>query len=96
MLDDLIKQYLVTQAKVDPARLADPQVKMSELGLDSLGLIEMLFEVEDHYGFQVSDPMRFQNMRLDEMIAAIEDEVRAQHGGVIPDLASTRAPAKTE
>lgn len=93
MLADLIKHYLVAHAHVDPLRLEQPDVKVSELGLDSLGLIEMLFEVEDRYGFQVDEPMRFQTMRFDEMVAAIEADVRAHHGGELPEPAATETAA---
>ena len=35
------------------------------------GLVEMLFDSEERFGFQLSDPMRFQHMRFAEMVQAI-------------------------
>jgi acyl carrier protein len=78
MLEDLIKKYLVETAGVDPAKFKDPTLKVVDLGLDSLGLVEMLFEVEDEYGFQVPDPMVFLPMNFSEMVAAIDDMVQAR------------------
>ena len=72
MLIDQIKNYLVETAGVDPQKFAAPDLKVADLELDSLGLIEMLFEVEDKYGFQIPDPMVFLPMRFDEMVAAID------------------------
>ena len=86
MLEQLIKSGLVDGAGVDPAKFDDPLLRVTDLGLDSLGLVEMLFDIEDRFGFQLADPMRFQQMSFAEMVAAIEAEVRAHHGGELPVL----------
>jgi acyl carrier protein len=72
MLVDQIKKYLVETAGVDPQKFENPDLKVSDLDLDSLGLVEMLFEVEDEYGFQIPDPMIFLPMSFNEMVTAIE------------------------
>jgi acyl carrier protein len=72
MLSDQIKSYLVESAGIDLQKFEDPELKVADLGLDSLGLIEMLFEVEDEHGFQIPDPMVFLPMSFAEMVAAIE------------------------
>ncbi|HEY8907026.1 MAG TPA: acyl carrier protein [Rhodoferax sp.] len=77
MLIDQIKTYLVETAGVDPQKFDSPDLKVADLELDSLGLIEMLFEVEDKYGFQIPDPMVFLPMSFAEMVAAIEAMVQA-------------------
>jgi acyl carrier protein len=87
MLRNLIKEYLVSNASVDPALFDQPDLMISDLALDSLTLVEMLFEVEDRFGFQVSDPMRFRTMSFAEMVAAIEQEVRDHHNGELPEVA---------
>jgi acyl carrier protein len=86
MLTALVIEYLTTTAGVDPAKFDDPSLMVADLGLDSLGLVEMLFEVEDRFGFQISDPMRFQSMSFKEMVAAIEEAVREHCGGELPPL----------
>ncbi len=92
MLEPVIQNYLISHAKVDPAKFDNPELAVADLGLDSLGLVEMLFEIEDRFGFQLADPMRFQSMRFREMVAAIEAEIRAHNGGELPDLQSLTAP----
>ena len=76
MLEDVIKGYLVESGGVDPAKFDQPDLRVADLGVDSLGLVEMLFEVEDRYGFQIPEPMRYLNMSFKEMVADIEAAVR--------------------
>ena len=86
MLEQLIKDYLVTSAKVDPLKFDQPDLTVADLGLDSLTLVEMLFEIEERFGFQIADPMKFQSMHFSEMVASIEEEVRANNHGELPQI----------
>lgn len=88
MLRQVIDEFLLAQGKVSAERLADPEIKMTDLGLDSLGVVEMLFEVEDRYGIHVDDVMQFQNMTLNQVVAHMEQIVRQKHGGNLPELAA--------
>jgi acyl carrier protein len=81
MLEDLIKKYLVESAGVDPVKFENPSLMVSDLELDSLGLVEMLFEVEDKFGFQIPDPMAFLTMSFKEMVASIEGMVSSHKNG---------------
>ena len=76
MLFDQIKNYLVETAGVDPQKFENPDLKVADLELDSLGLVEMLFEIEDKYGFQIADPMIFLPMTFAEMVASINTSVQ--------------------
>ena len=86
MLESFIRNHLIRHARVDAARFDNPDLRVSELALDSLGLVEMLFEIEESVGFHLSDPMRFQTMQFREMVAAIEAELREHNGGALPEL----------
>lgn len=96
MLAQLIKNYLTEQANVDPALLEQPELKVSDLGMDSLGLVEMLFEIEDRFGFQIQDPMRFQSMTFNDMVAEIESQVRRHFNGEIPAFDTVASKTETE
>ncbi len=85
MLRDTIQRFLVDQAQVDPAKFEQHGLRVADLELDSLGLVEMLFEVEDRYGFQINEPMRYMEMSFDEMVADIESAVLKHHGGQWPE-----------
>ena len=93
MIRTQLENYIVENAGVTRDKLADPGLKMADLGLDSLGIVEMLFEVEDKYGFRIEEVMRYGGMTFDEVVADIEHQVRAhgidlaahvQGGGVTP------------
>ena len=85
MLRDTIQRFLVDSAQVDPAKFQQPGLRVADLDLDSLGLVEMLFEVEDRYGFQIKEPMRYMDMTFDEMVSDIDQAVRDHHGGRLPE-----------
>ena len=59
---------------LDPAAL-DPHTSMRASGVDSLALVEFLFEVEDKYGISIPD----NNPNLDTLaeLAQIVDQLRA-------------------
>jgi acyl carrier protein len=88
MLRQVIDDFLLAQANITPEILANPNTKMVDLGLDSLGVVEMLFEVEDRYGIHIDDVMQFQNMTLNEVVAHMEAIVLAKNGGKWPDGAA--------
>jgi len=91
MLEGLIKNYLISNAGVDPAKFDNPELQVSDLELDSLGLIEMLFEVEDQFGFQIVEPMRYLTLSFEEMVADIEAAVRDHDAGQSPTHDATKA-----
>ncbi len=93
MLRQIIKDFVVRQFNVEPALFEKSDLKVADLGLDSLGVVEMLFEVEDMYGFQVHDPARYSEMTFDAMVADIEATIRAAHNGQLPEPASLQGKA---
>jgi acyl carrier protein len=84
MLQKIVHDFLLTQPSVTPEKLADRSLKMVDLGLDSLGVVEMLFEVEDRYNIHIEDAMQFQSMTLDEVMGHIEKLIRDKNGGELP------------
>ncbi len=95
MLRQVIDDFLLAQANITPEKLADPGIKMVDLGLDSLGVVEMLFEVEDRYGVHIDDVMQFQHMTLNEVVAHMEQIILAKHGGTWPDLSEAAGADKS-
>jgi acyl carrier protein len=86
MLRQLIDNFLLERTEISPEKLAAPTLKMVDLGVDSLGIVEMLFEVEDQYGIHIEDVMRFQSMTLNEVVAYMEQIIRDKNGGQLPDV----------
>lgn len=95
-LTGAIQKYLIGTAGVDPQKFEQPDLKVSDLALDSLGLVEMLFEVEDQFGFQIPDPSRYQTMSFADMVADIERLVREQNDGKLPEIALTGTRAEAQ
>jgi acyl carrier protein len=90
MLRQLMQDYLVNQAGVAPGKFDDPDLKIADLGLDSLGVVEMLYEVEERYGFQIDEPFRYSTMKFSEVVADIEATIRERNHGELPDLSQAR------
>jgi len=90
MLRQIMQEYLINQAGVAPSKFDDPNLMVADLGLDSLGVVEMLYEVEDRYGFQVQDPFRYSTMRFVDIVADMESSIRAKNNGELPDLAKIK------
>lgn len=93
MLRQIIKEFVIQQFNVDPAVFDQKGLMVADLGLDSLGVVEMLFEVEDLYGFQVDDPARYSSMSFDEMVADMETTIRAANNGQLPEPSSLQGKA---
>jgi acyl carrier protein len=86
MLEEIVKNYLINTKSISLAKFEEPGLMVSELGLDSLDMVEMLFEVEDRCGFQLDDPMRYLKMSFADMLADIEAQIRAHNHGELPEL----------
>lgn len=86
MLEDIIKNYLAKAKNIPLEKFDEPGLQVSALELDSLDMVEMLFEIEDRCGFQLPDPTRYPNMSFKEMIADIEAAVREHNNGELPNL----------
>lgn len=86
MLEAIVKNYLIESKGKDAALFDKPDLKVEDLGLDSLDMVEMLFEIEDRCGFQLPDPMRYLQMGFADMLADIEAVIREHNNGVMPEL----------
>lgn len=49
---DVLTDLIAKQALVDPATIT-PESVLSELGVTSLGLLEIIMEIEDRYGLTI-------------------------------------------
>ena len=58
---------------IDPATI-DPKKPLSEFGIDSLALAELLFAIEDH--FRIEYPEERTNVQTLEEVVRVVDDVR--------------------
>ena len=50
-----IREHLAEELEVDPARIDDSTRFREDLEADSLDLVELVVELEDHYGIRIGE-----------------------------------------
>jgi acyl carrier protein len=77
---DRLCVILVKDYKLEPDTLV-PEATLETLGIDSLGLAELLFNIEDEFKITLTDnPVSLTT--LHDVTSYIDDLVAAQHGVV--------------
>jgi acyl carrier protein len=51
---ELLRQYLQKKASIDPTRVT-PEARLEDIGVDSLILIDLMFELEESLNVRVPD-----------------------------------------
>lgn len=67
-IKELMVDYLVNQGGVPADVASNGSVKVEDLGIDSLSMVEMLYEVEDKYGIHVENLTALKDMTIDAMV----------------------------
>ncbi len=62
-----------------PREAISPEATLTELGLDSLTIVELLFDVEDEFGIEIPEE-RATFQTLAEAAALVDELVRAKGG----------------
>lgn len=70
-----LQQLIQRKYGIEPAAL-DPTSSMREHGIDSLALVEFLYEVEEHFKISFDQQPDFDTL---EALARRVDELRATH-----------------
>lgn len=89
-----LSQILVQRYKLDPARLT-PDQPLGDLGIDSLGMVEMLFFIEEEFGVHLpSEGVTFGSLDdaakyIDELIATQKATPRRRGQATPPQPASS-------
>lgn len=71
-----IRALLVKDYKLDPDRLT-PDALIEDLGIDSIGMAELIFNIEDEFKLEVPD-QAVQLLTLGDVVQFIEKLVAAQ------------------
>ena len=77
-LEQSVREFLVDTAGIDAALIADPARKVTDLGLDSLGIVELLFDVEDRFGVRVDDPATIKDFTVAQLVAFFGERMASQ------------------
>ncbi len=84
-VQDKIIEIIAEQAVLDPSEVST-DMTIEELGLDSLGLVEAVFAIEEHFEinvpFNANDPAasEFDITSVKSMITAVQDLIKVQNG----------------
>lgn len=74
-----LRALLVKDYKLDPATL-DPDAPLADLGIDSLGVAELMFNIEDEFKVTIpGDPVALKT--IGDVVAYIDNLVATQHAG---------------
>ncbi|MGH8295524.1 MAG: acyl carrier protein [Steroidobacteraceae bacterium] len=77
-----LSRILAQRYKLDPARLT-PDQPLGSLGIDSLGMVEMLFFIEEEFGVHLpSEGVAFGTLR--EAATYIDELIATQHPALQP------------
>jgi acyl carrier protein len=75
---DYIKQLLVDKYEVKSEAIK-PESTLQDLGIDSLTVVEMIFDVSEKYGIDIPDE-RLKFTTLGEVVAIVDEFVAAKAG----------------
>jgi len=73
---DYIKELLIEKHDVSPD-VIKPEAKLTDLGLDSLSIAELMFDVADKYGIDIPDE-RANFTTLGEGAALVDELIQAK------------------
>ncbi len=77
-----IRSMLVKDYQIDPDALT-PDSALEDLGIDSLGLAELMFNIEDEFKIALP-PESAKLTTVGDVIGYIDGLVAAQHGAPVP------------
>ena len=72
MVFEKIQEALAAQFEMDPDEITRDTDLMSDLGADSLDLIELIMTLEEEYGISVIDDSIYENKTVGEIADFIE------------------------
>lgn len=85
---DRIIAMLVKDFKVDPDRLS-PAARLEDIGIDSLGLAELLFNIEDEFHLKLPD-VPLDLATFGDVVRYVDEQIAAQSTPLMVDPASVR------
>ena len=76
---EIIQDILAAKFALDRAKLT-PEAELSKLGIDSLAVLELLFDIEDRFGLKIKDDMPSSLMTLQDVVLYIDALLRQRQG----------------
>ena len=73
---ETLQKILADEYKLSAAQL-EPQAKLQDLGVDSLGMIELIFKIEDRFNLKIKDDPR-PLVTINDLVAFIDELLAKQ------------------
>lgn len=93
---DIINGLIAQSAGIPLESLQDPERRLDDLGMDSLGVVELLFDIEEKYGVRIDDPLQLKDYSLGQLhalVASLMDGKAPAAPAQAADTAAMEAPA---
>jgi acyl carrier protein len=68
---EIIQDILTAKFDLDRAKLT-PEAELSQLGIDSLAVLELLFDIEDRFGLKIKDDVPSSLLTLQDVVLYID------------------------
>jgi acyl carrier protein len=81
-LRDELLDLISAEALIDRAKLA-PSATLADLGLDSVGVVSIVFAVEDKYGVEIAEDAFNDAPNLDAFLGRLETIIRARQDAIL-------------
>ena len=75
-LEERIKDIMAKSFLIERSRLEDDALLEDDLGVDSLGIFEMVINLEDEFGFELHDKELLKFSRVGEAVEALAKLIR--------------------
>lgn len=85
---ETLQGILCREFKLVPAQL-QPEAKLAELGVDSLDFLDLMFKIEDRFGFRITDDLPRQLVTVQDVVCYIDDMLARQPTPPTPAAHST-------
>ena len=81
---------LVKDFKVDPVRLS-PDARLEDIGIDSIGVAELLFNIEDEFHLKLPD-VPLDLTTFGDVVRYVDEQIAAQCESSAADAVPARDP----
>ena len=75
---ELIRNFLTARQGIEPAKVV-PEALLADLGVDSLMMLELVFEFEDQLGIKLPHDLK-SPQTVGEMVALMDGLITSQKG----------------
>jgi acyl carrier protein len=83
---ETLQDILVSEFKLTREQLT-PEAQLSQLGVDSLDVLELMFKIEDRFGLKIKDDIPTSLLTLGDVVGYIDGLLAVQSVSRTPEAA---------